>query len=198
VSGACHVFRTPHHPLLIADENIDVAEVALATSAAPTYFSSARVRNLISNASYFDGGVWANCPAMAAIIEATCYLDIPLDRIDIMSIGTTSEPFTVKMMGSRGLLGWRAKIVDLLMNAQMDSSIHHAELLVGKPRFLRVNSIAPPNMYQLDNPREIESLITLGNQQGSTADILLQVKSRFMNGVGVMDWREHARQAYSR
>jgi hypothetical protein len=134
---------------------------------------------------------------MAAIIEATCYLDIPLDRIDILSIGTTSEPFTVKMMGYRGLVGWRRKIVDLLMNAQMDSSINHAESLVGKPRFLRVNSITPPNMYELDNTKEIESLIALGNQQGSNADILLQVRSRFMNGVGVMDWREHARQSYS-
>jgi uncharacterized protein len=197
VSGACHVFRTPHHPLLVADENIDVAEVALATSAAPTYFSSAKVRNLISNASYFDGGVWANCPAMAAIIEATCYLGIPLDRIDVLSIGTTSEPFTVKAMGYRGLVGWRRKIVDLLMNAQMDSSINHAESLVGKPRFLRVNAMVPPNMYGLDNAVEIENLIALGNQQASNPDVLLQVRSRFMNGVGVMDWREHSRQSYS-
>jgi uncharacterized protein len=197
VSGSCHVFRTPHHPLLKADENINIADVALATAAAPTYFSSARVRNLISNASYFDGGVWANCPAMAAIIEAACYLYIPLDRIDILSIGTTYEPFTIKAMGSRGLLGWRTKIVDLLMNAQMESSLQHAELLVGKPRFLRINSVTPPKTYELDNSREIESLITLGNQQASNADNLLQVKSRFMNGVGAMDWREHARQSYN-
>jgi uncharacterized protein len=122
---------------------------------------------------------------------------VPLDRIDVLSIGTTSEPFTVKTMGYRGLVGWRRKIVDLMMNAQMDSSINHAEALVGKPRFLRVNAMVPPNTYDLDNSREIESLIALGNQQASNPDVLLQVRSRFMNGVGVMDWREHSRQSYS-
>ena len=82
ISGACHVFRTPHHPLLTSDGNTNAAEVALATAAAPTYFSAAKVRNIIANTAYFDGGVWANCPAMAAIVEAVCYLDVPLDRID--------------------------------------------------------------------------------------------------------------------
>jgi hypothetical protein len=52
-------------------------------------------------------------------------------------------------------------------------------------------------MYDLDNSREIESLIALGNQQASNPDVLLQVRSRFMKGVGVMDWREHSRQSYS-
>jgi hypothetical protein len=99
-------------------------------------------------------------------------------------------------MGDKGLISWRQKIVDLLMNAQMDSSLKHAELLVGTPRFLRVNTITAPKLYELDNPREIENLIALGNRNASNADILLQVKSRFLNGVGVMDWREHTRQAY--
>lgn len=197
VGGVCHVFRTPHHPLLKADEDLNIAEVALATAAAPTYFPSARVRNLISNASFFDGGVWANCPAMAAIIEATCYLKVPIDRLDILSIGTTSEPFTAKSMGSRGLVRWRKKIVDLLMNAQMDSSLRHAELLVDRPRFLRINTITAPNEYTLDNPREIENLITLGNHQGSSAENLLQVRSRFLNGVGVMDWRGQTEQTFN-
>jgi uncharacterized protein len=102
VGGVCHVFRTPHHALLTADKNTDVVQVALATAAAPTYFSSAVVKNLVSNASFFDGGVWANCPAMAAIVEAVCYLGVPLDRIDVLSIGTTEEPFTVKSMAQAG------------------------------------------------------------------------------------------------
>jgi uncharacterized protein len=196
IGGVCHVFLTPHHPLLASDGNVGMAEVALATAAAPTYFASAKVRNLISNAAYFDGGVWANCPAMAAIVEAVCYLDIPIDRIDILSIGTTGEPFTAKKMGHKGFVRWRKMIVDVLMSAQMDSSLKHAELLVGTPRFLRVNTITVPGMYELDNSREIEDLIALGNRIASNADILLQVRSRFMNGVGVMDWREHAKQAY--
>lgn len=189
VGGVCHVFRTPHHALLTADKDTDVVEVALATAAAPTYFSSAVVKNLISNASFFDGGVWANCPAMAAIVEAVCYLGVPLDRIDVLSIGTTEEPFTVKSMAQAGWARWGKTLIDLLMNAQVNSSVKHAQLLVGEPRFLRVNTMTTPGMYALDGSKEIEDLIALGNRKASEPEILSQVRSRFMNGIDAMDWK---------
>jgi len=189
ISGACHVFRTPHHSLLKSDQFTNAAEVALATAAAPSYFSAAKVRNMIANATYFDGGVWANCPAMAAIIEAVCYLDVPLDRIDVLSIGTTEEPFTVKKMTRSGAVRWGLPLIKLLMNAQVESSIQHAEGLVGKPRFLRVNTITNPGMYSLDGSKEIDNLISLGNKKASDPNILYQVKSRFLNGVASIPWR---------
>ncbi len=189
VSGACHVFRTPHHPLLRTDEFTSAAEVALATAAAPTYFSAAKVRNMIASTSYFDGGVWANCPAMAAIIEAVCYLDVPLDRIDILSIGTTEEPFNVVRMERSGALRWGMPLIELLMNAQVESSVQHAEGLVGEPRFLRINAVTTPGMYSLDGAKDIENLITLGNRKASDTSILYQVKSRFLNGVASVPWK---------
>jgi patatin-like phospholipase/acyl hydrolase len=191
VGGVCHVFRTPHHELLTADRNTDALDVALATAAAPTYFSSAVVNNLVSNASFFDGGVSANCPAMAAIVEAVCYLGVPLDRIDVLSIGTTEEPFTVKNKAQAGWARWGRTLIDLLMNAQVDSSVRHAQLLVGEPRFLRLNTVTKPGMYALDGSKEIEDLITLGNRRASDPEILSQVKSRFLNGICSMDWRSN-------
>jgi uncharacterized protein len=189
VSGISHVFRTPHHGLLTADEDADMAEVALATAAAPTYFPSAMVKNLVSKASFFDGGVWANCPAMAAIVEAVCYLGVPLDRIDVLSVGTTEEPFTLKSMATAGLGKWSTSIINLLMNAQMESSIKHAQLLVGQPRFLRLNVMTSPGEYKLDGANEIENLITLGDTKASDADVMYQVKSRFLNGIEVLNWK---------
>lgn len=193
VSGACHVFRTPHHPLLKSDEFTNASEVALATAAAPTYFSAAKVRNMIANPSYFDGGVWANCPAMAAIIEAVCYLDVPLDRIDILSIGTTEEPFTVQRMNQSGVIGWGKTLIELLMNAQVESSLQHAKLLVSEPRFFRINSITVPKMYSLDSSEKIQELIALGNKKAIDPAILYQVKSRFLNGVNSMSWRDFSK-----
>lgn len=189
-SGVCHTFRTPHHPLLKTDENTSAAEVALATAAAPTYFSSAKVKNMIANAPYFDGGVWANCPAMTAIVEAVCYLGVPLDRIDILSVGTTDEPFTVKAMAQAGIVGWGKTLLSLLMNAQVDSTVKHAQQLVGEARFLRINSVTNPGLYSLDNASEIESLIALGNKKASDPSILYQVKSRFLNGISAMAWKD--------
>ncbi len=189
ISGACHIFRTPHHPFLKSDEFTSAAEVALATAAAPTYFSAAKVSNMIANPTYFDGGVWANCPAMAAIIEAVCYLDVPLDRIDVLSIGTTEEPFTVKKMTQAGVMGWGKTLIELLMNAQVETSLQHAEHLIGEPRFLRINTVTTPKMYSLDGSREIEDLVALGNKIASDPAILYQVKSRFLNGVASLPWK---------
>jgi predicted acylesterase/phospholipase RssA len=190
VSGVCHTFRTPHHPLLLTDTNTNAAEVALATAAAPTYFSAARVKNLVAVAPYFDGGVWANSPAMTAIVEAVCYLGVPLDRIDVLSIGTTDEPFTVKGMGKAGIVRWGRTLLSLLMSAQVDSTIRHAQQLVGEPRFLRINVTTSEGDYTLDNAAEIENLITLGNKKASDPSILYQVKSRFLNGISAANWRE--------
>lgn len=190
VSGACHVFRTPHHQLLTSDKDMNAADVALATAAAPTYFRAAKIPNPIANPVYFDGGVWANSPVMAAIVEAVCYLGIPLDRIDILSIGTTEEPFNVKRKLKSGILSWGKTLIDLLMNSQVKSSVQHAELLVGEPRFLRVNTVTKPGEYSLDSPKEIEDLIILGNSLASDPSILAQVKSRFLNGVYSLPW-EH-------
>jgi patatin-like phospholipase/acyl hydrolase len=60
----------------------------LASSAAPTYFDEAVVKDAISMQSYLDGGIWANNPVLPAIAEAVRDLKIPLERIDVLSVGT--------------------------------------------------------------------------------------------------------------
>jgi patatin-like phospholipase/acyl hydrolase len=176
--------------LLTGDANTDSAHVALATAAAPTFFSAAKVGNMIAESTFFDGGVWANSPAMAAIVETTCFLNVPLDRIDVLSVGTTEEPFTVRKQASSGILRWGKKLVGLLMNAQSESSQKFAKLLAGEPRFLRVNVVTTPGSYTLDSSREIEELAALGNREAAKPEILGQVRSRFLNGVLVAPW-EH-------
>jgi patatin-like phospholipase/acyl hydrolase len=190
VAGALHVFRTPHHSDLTADANTEAAQVALATAAAPTYFTAARIENMITESSYFDGGVWANTPAMAAVLEAVCYLHVPLERIDVLSVGTTEEPFTVRKQVKAGLAGWvhKKKILELLMNVQQEASIKLTRQLVGEPRFMRVNSTTEKGAYHLDSPQEIGELADLGYKNALEIDILGQVKSRFLNGVKVTPW----------
>ena len=192
VAGSSHVFRTPHHELFTGDANTESAHAALATAAAPTFFSAAKVGNMIAESKYFDGGVWANSPALAAIIETTCYLNVPLDRIDVLSVGTTDEPFTVRKQTRSGILRWSKKLVALLMNAQAEVSQKHAKLLAGEPRYLRVNVITSPGSYTLDSPAEIEELAALGNREAEKPEILAQVRSRFLNGVFAAPWKHFA------
>jgi hypothetical protein len=190
VAGASHQFRTPHHPDLTADADTEAAHAALATAAAPTFFSAARIANMVAESSYFDGGVWANSPAMAAIIEAVCFLRRPLERIDVLSVGTTEEPFTARQQTRAGILGWlwKKRILELLMNVQQESSLRLARNLVGEVRFLRVNTVTAPGSYSLDGPREIGELADLGSRAALQTEVLGQVKSRFLNGVSVAPW----------
>jgi predicted acylesterase/phospholipase RssA len=191
IAGGTHTFRTPHHPSLIADGGREAAQVALATAAAPTYFAAAKIKNMLTESSYFDGGVWANSPAAAAVVEAVCYLGVPLDRIDVLSVGCTSEPFTVRKQTEAGGFGWvsRAKILKLLMHAQEDASLKHARLLVGETSFLRVDHTALPGTYSLDGVENIEELAGLGQDAAGQPEVLAQVQSRFLNGVPVARWQ---------
>ncbi|HNP82920.1 MAG TPA: CBASS cGAMP-activated phospholipase [Nitrospira sp.] len=190
LAGASHQFRTPHHPDLTVDAHIEAAHAALATAAAPTFFTAAKIANMVTESSYFDGGVWANSPAMAAIIEAVCFLRIPLERVDVLSIGTTEEPFTVRKQTRAGLVQWiwKKKILNLLMNVQQESSLRLARQLVSEARFLRVNVMTASGSYSLDGPKEIGELTDLGNRAASQPEILSQVKSRFLNGISTSPW----------
>lgn len=193
VTGASHLFRTPHHPDLTADANTEAAYAALATAAAPTFFTAAKIANMVSESSYFDGGVWANSPVLAAIIEAVCFLRIPLERVDVLSVGTTEESFTVQEQTRAGVIGWlwKMRILDLLMNVQQESSLKLARYLVGDSRFLRVNVRAQLGRYRLDGPNQIEELADLGSRAALQAEIFDQVKSRFLNGVFAAPWESY-------
>ena len=64
------VYKTPHHPGYFLDGDKPMAEVAAATSAAPTYLKPVVQDGYI----LLDGGIWANNPTMMGLVEAlTCF-----------------------------------------------------------------------------------------------------------------------------
>lgn len=91
-----YLFKTPHGRFLHTDRGHDAVTVALASSAAPTYFDPVKAKSIISEFEAVDGGVWANSPVTIAIAEATGELGIPLNRIRVLNIGTTH---TDKLIG---------------------------------------------------------------------------------------------------
>lgn len=158
-SGQVHVFKTGHHPRIRQDPKELAVDVALATSAAPIFFPvhvSARGKALV------DGGVWATCPVSVALLECQCVLRWPLDRVDVLSIGTTAEPFHVPGKLFRlGLLGWRKTLLTLLLVAQQQAALAQAKLLVGES-LLRVDETVAPGRFKLDEPRRVRELRSVG------------------------------------
>lgn len=194
IRGRLFLFKTGHHERFRYDLDIPAADVALATAAAPTYFQAARIAQHES-AGYVDGGVWANCPALAAVVEAVHFLGVPLEHIEMLSVGTTYAPDSVRDLAGSGFAGWGARIVRLLMNAQTEAAWKQAMLLVGRERFLRVDCETRPGDYALDSVVEIDSLAALGRGKAVEKDVLDSVRARFLNGVPVPPFGTHVTSA---
>ncbi len=50
--------------------------------------------------------------------------------MDILSIGTTSEPFSIAKHRRSGIAKWNAGLIDLMFHAQMEAALAQARLLV--------------------------------------------------------------------
>jgi uncharacterized protein len=188
-TGAVHLFRTNHHPDLVGEASFKATDIAVATAAAPTYFRAA----LVDGKAYLDGGVWANNPTMAAMVEALSRLRVPLNHVDILSVGTTSAPYSGRETLNAGYAGWlwKGRIAELLMLAQARGTLELANSLAGRPRLLRVDQTLVPGEVSLDNVNRIVDLRDYGREAAGHPDMLADVKARFLNGVRVEQWTRY-------
>jgi patatin-like phospholipase/acyl hydrolase len=96
------------------DEQLRMTDVALATSAAPTYFPVIE----LSGKYYTDGGVWANNPTLCGITEAFKYFinkeflidgkRIKYTSVQVLSIASVNQPsgWSLKRRKNRSALLW--------------------------------------------------------------------------------------------
>jgi len=147
-SGQVHLFKTPHHPRLVRDWRISMVDVALATSAAPTYFSAASV----DSGRLIDGGVFANNPSVFAIGEAKSMLGVPLGVMRVLSVGTTAD-FNdhSDRLDKAGVGRWATAAVSTILSASSSSSNGLAGHLVGLDNFVRVDATVPSKVFALDS-----------------------------------------------
>lgn len=142
------VFRTPHHPRLRRDWRIPAWKVAMATTAAPTYFPAWKG---IDSMRLIDGGVWANNPTLVGLVEATSTLNVPWDAIKILSIGTcddvTRRP---DCLDSGGLWTWRSGGVSVAMRGQSVGTNNIVKLMLGNDRVHRLDPKVPEGLFALD------------------------------------------------
>ena len=158
-------------------------DVALATSAAPTYFKAAAFPKH-EHASYVDGGVWANCPAMAALVEAVSFCGAALDDIEILSIGTTTTPFSIANHAEAGAAEWNMGLVNVMFEGQVEASFKQAGLLT-KGRLHRIDATVSSGEFTLDDASQIkiERLMNLGRSEAVKKVHLDEVEKRFLNGI---------------
>lgn len=176
------LFKTGHLARFKYDVGVQAVDIAMATAAAPAFFHAAPIE-AHAGQGYIDGGVWANSPALAAVVEAVHFLGKSLNEIDVLSIGTTYAPASVQKLAGAGGVGWVSSIVDLLTNAQSNAAHTQACLLVGSERFLRVDCVTRPGDYSLDSVGEVDALAALGRSKAVEKAVIEPVRVRFLNGV---------------
>lgn len=136
--GGPQVFKTPHHLNFQRDMKLRVVDVALATSAAPTYFPIAE----IGSALYADGGLFANSPDLMAVHEAENFFGVSRSRIQVLSIGTTSSSFSFSHTTSRrlGVVGWArgARLVQAMLASQQTMTHEMMRHALGD-RYVRID-----------------------------------------------------------
>jgi hypothetical protein len=154
VTGTTRTFRSHHHPGSAADRNVTLVDAVLASTAAPSFFPSATV----AGSSFIDGGMWANNPALIALLDARA---LGAEDPRLVSLGT-GRLFWGRNVGfgtARGLIGWGAPLIVLMMSAQSQGVDGYVRRLLPEERYLRVDPALPRELAGLDEPDAIPALL---------------------------------------
>lgn len=127
-SSQPRLLKTPHDKRYRSDWKLPMWAVAMATSAAPTYFPSFKYHGN----TYLDGGLWANNPSLIGVVEAL-EMGASITNIRVLNISTTSSnsdclifkfPFLPLKTpyGRLGKLPWASRILTVMMQANSQST----------------------------------------------------------------------------
>lgn len=182
-SGQIRLMKTPHHPRLTRDHSHSLVDVALATSAAPYYLPG---HTTTDGERFIDGGVWANNPVAVAVIEAIGYLDVPPEAIEVLSVGTTSEPYHLESgtlkRGCAGLLFGltNGQSMGLFTASQASAAAAQARVLLKhRDAILRIDPVVRPGRFGMDRSAGQEELRSMGSDAATHA--MPDIRRRFLD-----------------
>lgn len=148
-------------------------DLALATSAAPTYFPLINAKH---STNLTDGGIVANNPSLVGLIDAMQLTDNKTENISLVSIGTGEQchmPYNVEKLKNAGKLNWMfhmkgSPILELLMESQSKLAHFQTGFLL-KERYIRLNPKLSITI-ELDSVDKIDSLKNLADISASDLD----------------------------
>lgn len=142
-------------------------DVALASSAAPTYFDPHKIESL--NQSFLDGGVWANSPSLPAVLYAHFKLGVPLHAIRVLAVGTGQNPSGETDRAIRKIRPVSKRAIEAVLELMFASQKHFYEgstrSLIGSENYIPVDFILKREI-RLDDARSAkEKLPGLAEEQ---------------------------------
>jgi len=161
--GVAKIFASKSVAAPEDDLDVCLGDVALATSAAPTYFPPHRIGDRI----YVDGGLIANAPDIVALDRARFGQAIPQENIRMLSVGTAAyEKRGDETIEAAGRIAWvgRHDLFSLILDAQADLSRAQAKNFLGE-RYYRLDK-KPDRPIGLDDasPGQMKLLTSLARE----------------------------------
>lgn len=148
-SGRAKFFKS------FADDDVRVKDVALATTAAPTYFPA--------HAGYVDGGIVANNPATCALAQALEWGWAP-EQVHILSIGTGRSPSWIAGQDNDwGSLRWAPKLPGLMIDAVAGVAEYQLRQVLGERAHHRLE-VELPRDIALDDVNALDELVALADR----------------------------------
>ena len=162
--GGVHVFKSAYSEGFTRDIGVPLVDAVLASCSAPTYFDPAKVNEYL----LADGGLWANNPSLAAVIDAQRRLGVDIADIKILSLGTghARNSYGVNQEKCWGLLnGWKGKeFINFLVSLQAQSTHNYLQLLLKPEQVLRID-FESDQPLPLDDPGTIDDLISRADRE---------------------------------
>jgi len=165
------------------EEDFLVKDVLRGSSAAPTYFETARIESLGSDNKQqilIDGGMVANDPALVAYSEAINqgYASGIADMM-IVSIGTGRrlKPYKYASAKSWGLVGWAKPSIDIALEGGPQMVEYHMQQIASTVNSTTTNYFRiKPDLFDaspdLDNatPENLAALFNAGKENAKQLD----------------------------
>lgn len=186
-TGRPRIFKTDHAPELSGHGGYRLCDIALASSAAPTYFPLATLPSPTGGPTelFCDGGVFANDPALLGYAEAVSHLGCKPADVEILSISAprrslsrTRRPRFLK----RGVLGWANPLASIFIDGP--SEVGHEALRritdSSGACYVRMRLAAPGHAgsakLDLDSATDdaANALLSIGHDAAQTSRVALQ------------------------
>jgi predicted acylesterase/phospholipase RssA len=144
--------------------NVPLVHAVLASCSAPTFFDPTKVQEYL----LADGGLWANNPSLAAVIDAQRRLNIDIQNIKILSLGTgqARTSYGVEQNKKWGLMqGWKGpEFISFMMSLQAQSTHNYLQLLLRPDQMLRIDFESDLPL-PLDDVSAIDDLISRADRE---------------------------------
>jgi predicted acylesterase/phospholipase RssA len=158
------VFARSYRAKTNDDYDFLMRDLCRATSAAPTYFEPKYIENKSAHYALIDGGVFANNPAMCALVDAIREFKKGLDEIFMVSLGTGNHapPLDYEKVKNWGVISWAQPILSVVFHGVSDT-VHYQTRQIfneeGKPnRYYRLQIELSEGVSGLDNVANISEL----------------------------------------